>query len=178
MDFTTKDPVEISNYIRWWLGDLPEATISSDTIQFIISMIESTNPTYTGCDLTYYATVDVLKWLVRKQNQGGAGGSVAGSGEISKRTERVGEVTVTTEWDVGTTTSGGSEAGWEKILQDLLDSPNSIGCAITQSETQTASTGSLVIGGSSLAEAERVRTNTDSRSGFCISNPFRNKSGW
>ena len=177
MDFTSKDPVVIGGYIRWWLADISTTELPDDTLQYIIDIVISNNPSGSGCDLIYLATLDVLKYLIRKQARGQVGSGGSGSSILKKQTEKVGEVTVTQEWGVDEGTASVA-SGWDRVLQDLLDSPNSIGCAITQSETQTASTGSLVIGGSSLAEAERVRTNTDSRSGFCISNPFRNKSGW
>lgn len=161
MDFSSKEHAEIAQYIRFWLGNLPTSFISDDTILFIIDNVDQANPSYTGCDLTYYSTIEILRWLSRKQEQGSAGSS--GSGAIKKRSESAGGVSVTVEYDVGV--SSGEASGWGAILEDLLNNPNSIGCAITTSEADAASTGNMVIGGVSVSERERVNSDLDSFNG-------------
>jgi len=164
MDFSSKDHAVIADYICWWLGGLTAAYISDETLLYIIQIEDDNNPSATGCDLIYLSTTATLKYLIRVQAKdqaasGGGGGSV-----LKKRSESVGGVTVSQEWATDTGQAAVA-SGWDKVLEDLLNNPNSIGCAITSSEAASSSTGNMVIGGVSVSERERVNSDLDSFSG-------------
>lgn len=164
MDFTSKDIEEINTYIRFWLGDVDESVISDDTLNFIVQMVIDKDPNYTGCDVVYYSTTEVLRWLSRRQGTGADGGT----GEITSTKEKVGDVEVTNTYDTGGNTSGSS--GWEGILSDLLSNPDSIGCVVTNLKPKTSD---VIIGGVSHKEYNRVKGNLDAKSGWEMSSPYR-----
>ena len=115
--------VEIISDIRFFLGNLSTDDISDADMTIIIEKVVANNPEYTDCDVLYYSTVEVLRWLIRAQSAGDSGS--VGSGAIKIQEEKEGDVRYKTEWyDSGTTTS---QSGWSDILDDLLSSPNSIG---------------------------------------------------
>lgn len=174
MNFDDKTPVVIAEYVRFWLGDVPVSILSEETLLKIINLtIERLDDTATGCDIIYYSTIDVLKWLIRENEQGNAGSSSAGSGALKKITEKVSEITVTKEYDVGTSVENASASGWDRVLEDLLNNSSSIGCAITQSPSAATSTGNVLIGGVSQAERDRISNDSDAVNGFSLSSPFR-----
>lgn len=176
MAFTVTTP-ELIDDIRFYLGNLPETIISNTDMTRIIDLITTSHPEYTNCDMLYYSTVETLRFLVRVSERGSAGtGGTTGSGDLKKFTEKVGQMTITKEYDVGSTSgSTGKEAGWDRLLTDLLDNPSLIGCPITQDNTTTAGSkyGAVHIGGVSQGEYERVKNNSDSRSGWDTRSPFR-----
>lgn len=166
MDFTTKDVQEINDYIRFWLGDIDESIISDETMNFIIQMVIDRDLNYTGCDVIYYSTIEILRWLVRKQETG----TSAGSGEIKSRKEKVGDIDVETTYDVGINSSG--TGGWGSVLDDLLDNPNMIGCTITDTGENNKA-GKVIVGGVSHEEYNRVNSNPDVKNGWEFSSPYR-----
>ena len=167
--FETKDPLDISEYIRFWLGNIGENIITDADLLRLIQMVIDRDDSFTGCDVTYYSTVEVLKFLIRVGEKGSAG--TVGSGEVKSRKEKIGAVEVTTSYDVGTSSSAAS--GWDRVLEDLLNNSSSIGCAITDPEQAGASTGSVMIGGVSQAEVARVNNDPDSKNGYSLNSPFR-----
>lgn len=176
MDFSNpSSPQEIGEYLRWWLGDLPTSAISDETLVFIIELVIDRETTATPCDIIYLSAVDLLKYLIRKNEQGTAGtGGVQGSGEVKKLTEKVGNTSLTYEYDVGVSGgTSGKEAGWDRILDDLQADPNSIGCPVSTVEAVVKGVGQPHFGGVSNKEYDRVSRDTDSRNGFNYSSPFR-----
>ena len=165
MDFTSKEIEDINNYIRFWLGGVTEDTISNETLDFIIQMVIDRDPEYTGCDVVYYSTIEVLRWLGRKQDTGAG----IGTGEITSTKEKVGEVEVTNTYNTGGNSSGVS--GWNGVLEDLLSDPNSIGCAITTSGNVKVS--EVIIGGVSHKEYNKVKCDPDAKSGWEMASPYR-----
>ena len=165
--FETKSIVEIAEYIRFWLGNIGENIISEvDLLRFIQKVID-TDSEYTGCDVTYYSTVEVLRWLVRKQDTG----TSIGSGEIVSRKDKIADVSVEVTYDTGTSSSDGY-SGWSTVLNNLIKSPDIIGCAITPVEGNVDS-GKIVFGGVSQAEVDRVNSDPDSKNGYSLNSPFR-----
>lgn len=162
--FDSKDIQEINEYMRFWLGDVTQDVLSDDTLNYIIQLVIDKDPNYTGCDVLYYSAVDVLKWLVRKQETG----TTVGTGEIKSRKEKVGQVDVSVTYDVGTNSSG--RGGWESVLEDLLNNPFSIGCLITKDDVNTSK---VVIGGVSHKEYNKVKSNPDNKSGWEMTSPYR-----
>lgn len=141
---TTQPPdiPEIIAYIRWWLGQLPSSEVGDSDMSIIVAM----NIGKYGsdlCKITYYSTVDVLRWLIRKQAQATAG--TGGSGALKRTKEQEGNVTVEQEF-YDTAGGGATLAGWDKVLEDLLDNPTSIGCNPIDTATG-GGTGAVIIGG-------------------------------
>ena len=167
--FETKDPLDISEYIRFWLGNIGENIITEVDLLRLIQMVIDRDDSFTGCDVTYYSTVEVLKFLIRVGEKGSSG--TAGSGEIKSRKEKVGAVEVTTSYE--TSSAAAAASGWDRVLEDLLNNSSSIGCAITTSEQAGGRTGSVMIGGVSQAEVDRVNNDPDSKNGYSLNSPFR-----
>ena len=132
---------EAIEYIRFWLGNLPESVISDEDMGKIIDLVRLQYPNISDCELLYRSTVAVLEWLIRQDSQGSSG--TVGSGEVKKRTEERGRTKVSQEWDVGTT--GGTTGSWSSILDDLLQNPDSIGCSVFAIPT-SGEIGSVVFG--------------------------------
>jgi hypothetical protein len=126
---------ELIPQVRFFLGNLSTTVISDADMTIIIDGVLVNHPDGTDCDQLYYSTVATLQWLIREE----AGGSGGGSGEVSKRTEKEGNVTVTEEYEVT-----GTSTGWDKVLSDLLATPNSIGCVVTPTVTEGG--GFVIIG--------------------------------
>lgn len=166
--FDPIDIAEINDYIRFWLGDLTESDITDVNLNRIIQQVIDNNPTYTGCDVVYYSTIEVLKRFIREAAKGSSG--QAGSGAIKSVTEKTGNVSFTTDYDVGV--SGTVSSSWSSVLDDLLSSPDSIGCPVTR-DVEASKSSSVIFGGVSQSEYDRVRNDPDSRNGWNYSSPFR-----
>jgi hypothetical protein len=148
---------EIIADIRFFLGNLSTDVISDADMTIIIEHVVDNNPNYTDCDVLYYSTLEVLRWLDRQQSAGDSGS--VGSGAVKSQEEKEGNVKVKTEWyDSGTTTT---QSGWSDIIDDLLASPNSIGCTVTVSTSKPS--GSVIFGGVSQEEADKNFANPDRR---------------
>ena len=151
---TTQPPSieEIRLYIRFWLGNVtPSTSISDNDMDILIAM----NIGKYGndlCKITYYSTVDVLRWLIRKQAQASAG--TGGSGAVKRIKESEGNVTIEQEF-YDTAGSGATVAGWDKVLEDLLDNPTTIGCNPIDATTG-GGTGAVIIGGGDRNGSEAV----------------------
>ncbi|MCP4986967.1 MAG: hypothetical protein GY928_13230 [Colwellia sp.] len=146
--------------VRFFLGNLSTSAISDADLTTTIDKVCITYPT-NACDQLYYSTLATLRWLIRKE-AGGSSGS-AGSGAVKKRVEKEGNLSVTEEYDVSATSS--TTTGWDKVLENLLKSPKTIGCTITTTTTSTgtSSGGMVLIGGVSQTQADRVYNNKDTR---------------
>lgn len=152
-DFPTTQPpdiAEINAYIRYWLANIDENIITDADMNVMIAMNIGKYGTDL-CKITYYSTIDVLRWLIRSGAKGTAGS--VGSGAISRIKEKVGRKEKEVYYDVGTST--GEASGWDRVLEDLLESPSSIGCNPIDSST-SQSMGSVIIGGAEVNGAESV----------------------
>lgn len=160
---------EVIDDVRFWLGNLPTTVMSDADMSRIINGVMQTT-THTDCDVLYYSTLEVLRWLSRQSEQGSAGS--AGSGSLKKKTEQVGSLKVIEEWDVGTSSS--SDAGYDKLLADLLAKPSLIGCPITTTTvTGTAASGSVIIGGVSQAAHDKARNDPDAKTAYDVKVPYK-----
>ncbi len=168
MSFTVS-VVQTIDDVRFWLGNLPTSVITdADMTRLIEHVMETTS--HTDCDILYYSTLETLRWLSRKSEQGSAGS--AGSGSLKKKTEEIGSVKVTEEWDVGVSSS--SDAGYDKLLADLLAKPSLIGCSITTTAvTGTAASGSVIIGGVSQAAHDKARNDPDAKTAYDVKVPYK-----
>ena len=138
----TEDEIAME-YVRWWLGNLTESQLSEEDMQKLMAMVNTQYPDATLCQKQYYLAVSVLKFLIRKDSQGGAGS--VGSGDVKSLEESRGDTKIKKEW-YDSSTSTASSASWDTILEDLESEPDSIGCSVFSEETST-STGSVIIGG-------------------------------
>jgi hypothetical protein len=125
-DFPTTTPPVIQehiDYIRWWLGNITDSIITDLDLTTIIAMnigkYEEDN-----CKIVYNSTLDTVRWLIREQakDQGGS----SGSGVVSKIKEKIKNREKEITYD--TSSANGTDSGWGKVLQDLLDNPSTIGC--------------------------------------------------
>lgn len=168
------DPVEIIAYCRWWLANLPTSMMSDADMEVIVNMNIAKYPDNL-CKITYYSMLDILRWLIRNTAKGSAGS--VGSGSVSRIKETIGKRTKELYYDVGTST--GEASGWDKVLEDLLADPSTIGCnPIDQSTTNNS--GSVIIGGVSQKQYDKVATNSDSRNGWSMGSVCdrRKYRGW
>lgn len=133
-----------TDWIRWWLGNLPERTISDTDIQTVIDFTTAQYPDATDCQYSYYSLVNLLNWLIREEASNSST-STSAAGDVTMRRETRGSTTIEEEYSESTTTTNVSD--WDSILQDLIDSPNSVGCAVFTSESDTSSTAKGFIGG-------------------------------
>ncbi len=144
---------ELIVWLRFWLS-LTDADISDADLLIILDGVKAQYPSATDCQLKYYFAVAVLEHFIRASSKGSAGST--GTGAIKKRREKRGNSEVELQYDVGT--SGGTQASWDTILEDLKKNPNSIGCTpfpITPDEA--GAQGSVIIGG---LGSGRFETNT------------------
>lgn len=161
--------VEFIAWLRFWLGDLPVSTISDANLQLLLDSVKEQYPSATDCQIKYYFAIAVLEWLIRTGAQGSAG--TAGSGELKSITEKVGDVSTRKDFDVGT--SSGVATGWDKVLEDLRANPNSVGCTVFTPATGGSAASSVIFGGVSQSEYDKVNNNPDSRNGWNVKSPFR-----
>lgn len=148
-DFPSATPpslVEIEAYCRFWLGNLSESQMTSADMQVLIAM-NIGKYGEDNCKITYYSMLDILRWLIREQAKGSSG-SGGGAGTYQKKIqEKVGKRERTIEY--GIDTSGATAAvasGFDKILEDLLANPSTIGCNPIDSGTGGEAGGSVIIG--------------------------------
>ena len=163
---------EILAYVRFWLGNLPATIISDEDMLKLLQIVRLRYPQATDCQILYYLTVAVLEFLLRKDNQGSAGS--VGTGELKSRTEKEGDVTVTEQYDVGS--SAGKVAGWEAILERLLEDPDSIGCPVFPAGTERR--GTVIIGGAEMGGYDRVYDSVNRRDKAAYGNRAPSYSPW
>ena len=154
-------PSEIDSYVRWWLANLPTTTMSMADMLVIIEMNIAKYPDDL-CKITYHTTVDVLRWLIRSTAKGSA--DTAGSGAVKSRKEVAGRKEITISYDVGNTS--GAVAGWDKVLEDLLANPTTIGCNPLPEASDT--TGLVLIGGVNMDSYIANLDDPTTRNGFDI----------
>ncbi|CAH9012207.1 putative head completion adaptor [Vibrio phage 424E50-1] len=144
--FPSANPPEVQehiDYARFWLGNITETVITDVDMTFLIAMNMGKYGT-NNCKIAYYSMLDILRWLIREGSKGSAG--QAGTGEVSKIKEKVGKREKEVHYATGT--SSGTSSGYDKILEDLLSSPTTIGCNPIDVPTgDSSSGGSVLIGG-------------------------------
>ncbi len=138
--------VELITWLRFWLADITEATISDANMQIILDTVQAQYPSASECETKFRFAVQVLEWLIRNQAKGSSGSS--GSGAVKSREEKRGASTIKIAYDTSGTVA--SSTGWDKVLEDLLAAPNSIGCTVFPSTGSTTQSGSVIIGGKGI----------------------------
>lgn len=112
--------LEFISWLRFFLGDIDESVISDSNLQIILDLVQAQYSTETDCRIKYEFTVSTLEWLIRNQEKNSAdkSGSISKIREKSNRREK----------EVVYESNSSIKTGWDKILDDLKNDPNSIGC--------------------------------------------------
>ena len=131
------DP-EFIEWLRFWLS-LDESTISDEDLQRILDSVQESHPDATDCAIKYYFAKATLEHLIRADAQG-----QSGDGTIKKRREKIKNREIELEYN--TDIVGKSSTGWEKVLDDLISDPNSIGCEPFPSTDEDKGSGAVIIG--------------------------------
>lgn len=163
---------ELITFVRFWIGNLPASEMSDSDMLIIITSVREQYPDANDCLLKYQIIKNVLMWLIRSNLQ--ATGATGGSGEIKRRTEKRNDSEITVEWDVGT--SGGtsaSDGGYQEILDMLEEDPTVIGCSPFDTSNKSAT---VIIGGVSQSQYDKVASNPDARTGFAMGNLCRSRN--
>ncbi len=163
MAFTITD---VNEEIRFLLGDLSLSSISDENLNRIIqkSVDRHSLEDEDFCIVTYESLLASLQWLVNKE-QATTG---SGSGIISKKREKVGDVEVQVEY---TSSSSGEPSGWENLLDKFNNDPT----LVCESLAYLAKSdlGYALFGGVSQKEYDRVNDNPDSRNGYDVETEYR-----
>lgn len=130
-------------YIRYWLGNITEEQISDDDMRVFIEMNMIHYPN-DNCKIVYHSTIDILRWIIRAEAAGVSSGG--GSGAISKIKEKVGRREKEITYESGQNSNSSSSRGWNKVLEDLLENPTSIGCNPIDIDPDGKSMGNVIIG--------------------------------
>ena len=163
MAFTIAD---VNSEVRFLLGDLPTSTISDDNLnRFIQRSVDNHSlEDEDFCIVTYESILSTLQWLVNKEQA--TNGS--GSGLISKKREKVGDVEIQVEY---TSSASGESSGWENLLEKFNTDPT----LVCESLAYLAKSdlGYALFGGVSQKEYKRVKDNHDSRNGYDVETEYR-----
>lgn len=148
--------------IRFLLGGLPTSTLSDEVLNQIIQRnIDKYGDTDDKfCIVTYQSLLDALQYLINKSAQGS--GSVSG-GALIEREEVVGKKRIRVKYSPD---ASGAPTGWEELYDKFLKDPTLVCDSLV--DPTTTSVGSVIIGGVSNKEYERVKSNPDSRNGFSL----------
>jgi len=157
------DTAVIEAEVRFLLGGLEEATLSSAIMQMIIGrgIAKYGDADTNSCTVTYYTVLESLRYMSRQSAAGSAG--TAASGAIKRQKEKEGNITYEVEYDVSGTS--GTTASWDTLLNDFLENPQYV-CDELVETTSSGSGGYVMIGGVSHSERERVNNNVDSVNGW------------
>jgi hypothetical protein len=153
---------ELIVFIRFWIGNLPVSEISDGDLTTIISGVRLQYPDASDCLLKYYSVKRTLEWLLRKDNQATSGSDA--SGAVSKRLEEIGNRKI--EIQYATNGVASTSGGYQDILDMLEEDPSSLGCDPFPSSSPSTST--VIVGGVSQAQYDKVADNPDSRTGFAM----------
>ena len=134
---------ELNDFVRFWAGDLDQCTISDDSLNMIIDFVLQSGKAENDCQEKYYCTLETLRWLDRKYKAP----SSSSAGGLKKRSEKVGEVSVSEEYLTGEESNG--DSSWADLIQDLESNPSLIGCNPFPSQ-EGETLGHVVIGGGDI----------------------------
>lgn len=137
---------EIETKTRFYLGDVDSSTLSSATIQMVIAdaiAIYTDDDTY-NCEILYYTVIECLQYLIRKE--------AANKGNEIEREEQNAKRRVKVKYS-------SSASAWEGLLSDYRKDAGLICASLVDPNKQ----GSVIIGGVSQKEYDRVNNNPDSR---------------
>lgn len=109
---------EFIDWLRVWLG-VDESIIDDTVLQFILDMVQNQYPDSTDCRIKYEFTKATLEYLIR------TGAVSQGSNKAFKRIK---EKNSRREVEHEFTTSDDALTGWDRVLDDLINDPTSIGC--------------------------------------------------
>lgn len=164
----TIDQVKVD--VRYYLGGIPETTLSDALLEDIINRTMTRygldlNIDADYCKTVYYSILETLKYLIRENI---SSSSSTGGGEIKSRSEKVGDVSVKTEYTEG---SDASESGWDILYDYYLANPTDICEELT--DLAKSSFATVYFGDVSNKEVDRVNSDQDSRDGWDVQTPYR-----
>ena len=119
----TIDQVKVD--VRYYLGGIPETTLSDTLLEDIINRTMTRygldfNVDDDYCKTVYYSILETLKYLIRENISSSAS---TGGGEIKSRSEKVGDISVKTEYTDGT---DASESRWDTLYDYYLANPTDV----------------------------------------------------
>lgn len=163
---------ELNAFVRFVLGGLSTAVLDDTTLNQIIQSVLDSGLAATECQEKYYSVKQTLIYLDTKSAAGNAG-----TGAVSKIVEKVGQRSITKEFDTGTT---GIASSWSSVLDDFLADPQSYLLCNPFPSGSTNNSGSVIIGGVSQKQYDKVATNSDSRNGWSMGSicDRRKYRGW
>ena len=164
----TIDQVKVD--VRYYLGGIPETTLSDTLLEDIINRTMTRygldfNIDDDYCKTVYYSILETLKYLIRENISSSAS---TGGGEIKSRSEKVGDISVKTEYTDGT---DASESGWDTLYDYYLANPTDI-CE-ELADLAKSSFATVYFGDVSNKEVDRVNSDQDSRDGWDVQTPYR-----
>lgn len=154
---------EINGEIRFLLGSLPTSILSDDILNKIIqrNIDKYGSEDDKACIVTYKSLLDALQYLINESAQGS--GSISG-GALTERTEQVGKKKITVKYSPD---ASGAPTGWEELYEKFLADPTLVCDSLVNPPTSSA-LGSVIIGGVSNKEYDRVKSDPDNRSGYSM----------
>lgn len=166
---------ELNAFVRFVLGGLSTAVLDDVTLNQIIQNVLDSGLATTECQEKYYSVKQTLIYLDTKSAAGSAG--TGASGAVSKIVEKVGQRSITREYDTGT---AGTASSWGSVLDDFLADPQSYLLCNPFPSGTTNNSGSVIIGGVSQKQYDKVATNSDSRNGWAMGSicDRRKYRGW
>lgn len=166
---------ELNDFVRFVLGGLSTTVLDDATLNQIIQNVLDSGLATTECQEKYYSVKQTLIYLDTKSAAGSAG--TVGSGAVSKRKEQVGKRIVEVTFDTGTE---GTASSWSSVLDDFLADPQSYLLCNPFPSGTTNNSGSVIIGGVSQKQYDKVATNSDSRNGWSMGSicDRRKYRGW
>lgn len=162
--FMAIDSSTLETEFRFLLGGITEDTISSDTVQVVISRGESkfSSDDEDYCNVLYYTVIESLRYLSRAQAVFYADNMI--SGAITAIEEEEGDVR---EKETYASSTDSTMTSWDDLLSYYLENPDYICTDLTGYKSET-----VVIGGAHVSPSEnalRSRSRLD-RSAYRVKN--------
>lgn len=153
---------ELNDLVRFTLGGLGVGVISDEDLNRIIQNVIDAGIASNDCQEKFYSVKQTLIFLDTKSAAGSAG--TGASGAIKSIEEESGKRKIKKTWD--TSGEAGKAASWKDVLESFLENPSSYILCEPFPEVSSGATGSVIIGGVSHKEADRVNSDPDTRNGY------------
>jgi hypothetical protein len=153
---------EINTEIRYLLGGMTTSVMSDELLNFIIqrNIDQYGDLDENLCLVTYEALKEVLRYLVNKDAAGSAGTS---GGAVIKRVEEIGKRRIEVSYSAD---GSGTVNGYQSLLDFYTKHPEEV-CTSLKPATSSAT---VIVGGTSQKQYDKVADNPDSRNGWTMSN--------
>jgi hypothetical protein len=150
----------VNSEVRYLLGGLTTSVMSDELLNFIIqrNIDQYGDADSNLCLVTYESLKEVLRYLINKDAAGSTGTS---GGALIKRVEEIGSRRIEVSYSAD---GSGTVNGWQSLLDFYTKHPEEV-CISLKPTTQSST---VIIGGVSQKEYDRVKNNTDSRNGMSM----------